>query len=446
MNAKDIATDPATMTGAQAARAIAAGEITSEMLVRACLDRIAARDEAVGAWIWLDPELALERAREADRVLASGNGVGPLHGVPVGIKDIIETRDMPTQNGFAGHEGRHTHRDAFCVSQLRDAGAVVLGKTVTTELAVRTPGKTKHPRRPTHTPGGSSSGSAAAVADGQVPFALGTQTGGSVIRPASFCGIHGFKPSFGLIGRTGVTQMAPWLDTVGTYGRSVEDVALLAEQMLASDAGDPQAAPRSRPPLARIAMQEPPRRPRLAFARTAVWGKAEPAAARAIEDFASALGSDCQEIELPGWMAEAWDWHGTLQIYGIAQCYGPLADEHGDKMSQSLRDRVAEGRGMTERSYREAVAQRARLAAGLDEIYKEYDAILCLPAPGTPPEDLTWTGDPVFNAFWTYAGTPCVSLPLLEIDGMPLGVQLTGPRGGDGPLLRTARWLEARTA
>jgi Asp-tRNA(Asn)/Glu-tRNA(Gln) amidotransferase A subunit family amidase len=446
MNAKDTAAHPLTMTGAQAARAIAAGEITSEALVRACLDRIEARDEDVGAWIWLDPELALESARAADRVLARGNGVGPLHGVPVGIKDIIETRDMPTQNGFAGHEGRHTHRDAFCVSQLRDAGAVILGKTVTTELAVRTPGKTRHPRRPSHTPGGSSSGSGAAVADGQVPLALGTQTGGSVIRPASFCGVHGFKPSFGLIGRTGVTQMAPWLDTVGAYGRSIEDVALVAEQMLATDAGDPQAIARSRPPLTRIAMAEPPRRPRLAFARTAIWEKAEPAARKAIEDFAAGLGADCREIELPGWMAEAWEWHRTLQIYGIAQCYGPLADEHGDKMSQSLRDRVADGRGMTEASYREAIAGRERLSSALDEIYAEYDAILCLPATGIAPEDLTWTGDPIFNSFWTYAGTPCVSLPLLEIDGMPLGVQLTGRRGGDGPLLRTARWVEARVA
>ena len=434
------------LSGAEAARRIAAGEITSEALVGACLDRIAARDAEVEAWIWLDRELALEQAREADRVLARGHGVGPLHGVPVGIKDIIETRDMPTQNGYRPHEGRHTHRDAFCVGQLRDAGAVILGKTVTTELAVRTPGKTKHPLRGTHTPGGSSSGSAAAVADGQVPLALGTQTGGSVIRPASFCGIHGMKPTFGLIGRDGVTQMAPWLDTVGAYGRSVEDLALVTEAMLARDLSDPQAVPRSRPPLARMAMDEPPRRPRLAFVRTAVWDKADPAAQGALEDFAAGLGPDCEEVELPGWMAEAWGWHATLQTYGIAQCYGPLADAHGEGMSESLRGKVAEGREMTEAAYRSAIAGRDRVAAGLDDIYARFDAILCLPAPGTAPEGLGWTGDPVFNAFWTYAGMPCVSLPLLEIDGLPLGVQLTGPRSGDGPLLRTARWLEGAVA
>ena len=434
-----------TLGGAEAARRIASGEITSEALVRACLDRIKARDEAVGAWIWIDPELALERAREADRRLAQGRGVGPLHGVPVGIKDIVETRDMPTQNGFRGHEGRHTHRDAFCVSQLRDAGAIVLGKTVTTELAVRTPGKTMNPHRATHTPGGSSSGSAAAVADMQVPLALGTQTGGSVIRPASFCGIHGFKPSFGWIGRTGVTQQAEWLDTVGTYGRSVEDVALAAEQMLATDPADPQAVDRSRPPLSRIATEQPPQRPRLAFVRTPVWDKADAAAQKALEDFAARLGDDCEELELPEWMAEAWAWHRTLQIHGVSRCYGPLADEYGELMSESLRDAVARGREMTEADYRHAIAQKARVAEGLGEIYDRFDAILCLSSPGPAPEVMGWTGDPVFNAFWTYAGSPCASLPLLAIGGMPLGVQLTGPRGGDGPLLRTARWLELET-
>ncbi len=431
--------------GAEAARLIAAREITSEALVRACLDRIASRDAQVGAWIWLDPELALGQAREADRMLALGRGIGPLHGVPIGVKDIIETRDMPTQNGFRGHAGRHTHRDAFCVGQLRDAGAVILGKTVTTELAVRTPGKTMNPHKGTHTPGGSSSGSAAAVADGQVPLALGTQTGGSVIRPASFCGIHALKPTFGWIGRNGVTQMAPWLDTVGTYGRSVEDVALAAETMLALDPADPQAVPRSRPPLARIAMEEPPARPRLAFVRTPVWERADAAARQALEDFAAGLVPDCDEVELPGWMAEAWGWHHILQTYGIAQFYGPLADTHGELMSESLRSKVAEGWEMTEAACRHAIAQRDRVAAALDEIYAGHDAILCLSAAGTAPEGLDWTGDPIFNAFWTFAGVPCVNLPLLEVD-LPLGVQLTGPRGGDGPLLRTARWLERSVA
>ena len=428
---------------AEAARKIAAQEVTSEALVQACLDRIAARDDDVGAWIWLDPELALVQARAADQAMARGQGTGPLHGVPVGIKDIIETADMPTQNGYRGHEGRQTHRDALCVSQLRDAGAVVLGKTVTTELAVRTPGKTRNPVNGDHTPGGSSSGSAAAVADGQVPLALGTQTGGSVIRPASFCGIHALKPTFGWVARRGVTVQADWLDTVGTYGRSIEDVALVTEQMLVRDLDDPQAVARSRPGLCDIAMSEPPRRPRIAFMRTAVWDQADAGAQSALEGVAAALGADCTEVDMPAWMAEAWDWQNTLQTYGHAIHYGPLADQHGDLMSESLRESVARGRSMTEADYRHAIAQRGRIAAELDQTYADYDAILCLSSAGPAPKGHDWTGDPVFNAFWTLAGTPCVNLPLAEVDGMPMGVQLTGPLGGDGPLLRTARWVEA---
>lgn len=427
---------------AEAARRIREGEITAEALMQSCLARVDARDEAVRAWAWLDRDLALQQAREADIVQARGQGTGPLHGVPVGIKDIIETADQPTQNNYVPHKGRRTGRDALCVSQLRDAGAIIMGKTVTTELATRSPGPTMNPNNPGHTPGGSSSGSAAAVRDRQVPLALGTQTGGSVIRPASFCGIHALKPTFGLVARDGVTMQAPWLDTVGTYGNSIEDVALVTEQMLARDPADAQAVPRSRPPLREIAMSDPAARPRLAFMRTAAWDKADAAAQTALEGFAASLGKDCETIDMPDWMAEAWDWQRTLQLYGNAVHYGPLLDAHGEQMTESLRNNIAEGRGMTEAAYREAIARREEVSAGLDEIFAEYDAILCLPAPGAAPEGLGWTGDPVFNAFWTYVGSPCVTLPLLEVDGLPLGVQLTGPRMGDGPLLRTARWLE----
>ena len=430
------------LTATEAARRIGAGEITSEALLQSCLDRIAARDSAVGAWIYLDAETALEQARNADLQRAKGFGIGPLHGVPVGIKDIIETADMPTQNGYKGHEGRHTHRDALCVSELRDAGAVILGKTVTTELATRSPGKTKNPVNPAHTPGGSSSGSAAAVRDGQVPLALGTQTGGSVIRPASFCGIHALKPTFGYVARYGVTLQASWLDTVGTYGRSIEDVALISEQMFARDLTDPQAVPRSRPALREIAMSEPVRRPKLAFMRTCVWDQADVEAQQAIEAFTSSLGADCTTVEMPDEMADAWDAQKVLQHYDNAKFYGPLLDEHGDAMTENLRNYIADGRRMTEEQYRNAIARRDPIDAWLQTIYAEYDAILCLSSAGPAPKGLDWTGDPVFNSFWTLAGVPCVNLPLLQVDDLPMGVQLTGPRGGDGPLLRTARWLE----
>ncbi|MEM7742833.1 MAG: amidase, partial [Pseudomonadota bacterium] len=348
-----LAGDLWEFTAAELAAKIKAGEVTSVEVVEACLARIEDRDGDVGAWIHLDPELALTQAKAADAMSAAGHGEGPLHGVPVGIKDVIETADMPTQNGYRGHEGRHTHRDAMCVSLLRDAGAIILGKTVTTELAVREPGKTKNPHNPEHTPGGSSSGSAAAVADHQVPLALGTQTGGSVIRPASFCGIAAYKPTFGLVPRTGVTQEAPWLDTVGTFGRTLFDAALAGEQMMARDRADPQSVPRSRPQLTAAIAAGRAEPPKIAFIRTAMWEKADPAAQQALEAFAA--DADCvEEAELPDWTAEVWGWQDVLQAYGIAMLYGPLADEHGELMSQSLRNTVARGREMTEAAYRDA--------------------------------------------------------------------------------------------
>ncbi len=430
-------TDPANLGTVEAARRIAAGELTSETLVTACLARIAAREDAVQAWAFLDPDLALAQARAADARQARGHGTGPLNGVPVGIKDIIDTADMPTENGFAGHAGRRPAEDAQCVRALRDAGAVIIGKTVTTELANRAAGKTRNPVDPAHTPGGSSSGSAAAVRAGMVPAALGTQTGGSVIRPASYCGVHALKPTFGLISRVGMLLQSEPLDTIGTYGRSIEDVACLADALTASNL-------RSRPTLNRIAMEEPPRRPRLAFVKTPVWDRGETRMHTAIESFAASLGSDCEEVALPEDLIAAWTWQRTAQLYGMARYYGPMSDQYGPLMSARLTQHVAEGREIPSAAYREAVANRDVAYAALAPIFARFDAILTPASPGPAPKGPRFTGEATFNAFWTYTGTPCVTLPLLEIDGLSLGVQLTGPRGADGPLLRTARWLETR--
>jgi len=437
-------TEPADLGTAEAARLIAAGALSSEELVSACLARTSMREDEVRAWTFLDPELALAQARTRDAERARGFGTGPLHGVPVGIKDIIDTADMPTENGFAGHKGRRPEADAACVRQLRDAGAVIMGKTVTTELANRAPGKTRNPVNPAHTPGGSSSGSAAAVRAGMVPAALGTQTGGSVIRPASYCGIHALKPTFGSVSRVGIAWQSLPLDTIGSYGRSIEDVALLGEVMTASDPGDPDCGPRSRAPLREIALQEPPRRPRIAFLRTPVWGKGEARMHAAIEGFAASLGDDCEEVTLPERMAEAWAWHRTVVYFGVAHFYGPLRDYYGDLMSPHLSQIVAEGREIGSAANRQAIADRETVNAALAEIFARFDAILTPASPGPAPLGLETTGQAIFNAFWTYAGTPCVNLPLLSVDGLPMGVQLVGPRGSDGPLLRVARWVEGR--
>lgn len=436
--------DLAGLTAAQAARMIAAGELSSAELVGACLARIEAREGELRAWAFLDPARAMEAARLRDAELARGHGVGPLHGVPVGIKDVIDTGDMPTEDGYRGHAGRRPEADAACVRQLRDAGAVILGKTVTTELANRTPGPTRNPVNPAHTPGGSSSGSAAAVRAGMVPGALGTQTGGSVIRPASYCGVHALKPSFGLVSRAGLTPQADELDTIGAFARSVEDLGLVVDAMTASDPRDPACGPRSRPLLARMASEPPDRRPRLAFMRTAVWEQGDARMQTALEGFAAALGDDCEEVEPEPGLAEAWRWHRTVQLYGMGRHYGPLADRDGELMSARLRELVGQGRAISAATLREAVEAREGAYAALAPVFARFDAILTPASPGPAPEDLESTGEAVFNALWTYLGTPCVSLPLLEVDGLPLGVQLVAPRGADGPLLRVARWLEER--
>ncbi|MDX1649890.1 MAG: amidase, partial [Myxococcota bacterium] len=407
---------------------IAGRRLSSAELVAACLARIEAREVELRAWAFLDPERAIEAARERDAELARGRGARPLHGVPVGIKDVIDTKDMPTENGYRGHAGRRPAEDAACVRALRDAGAVILGKTVTTELANRTPGPTRNPVNPAHTPGGSSSGSAAAVRAGMVPAALGTQTAGSVIRPASYCGVHGFKPSFGLVSRAGMTLQSDELDTIGAFGRSVEDLGLVVDAMTGADPRDPS--------LARMATVAPPHRPRLAFVRTPVWERGERTMRDAVEGFAASLGEDCEEVALEPGLAEAWAWQRTVQLHGMGRHYGPLMDADGELMSARLRGLVADGRAIPEAAFREAVEAREGAYAEVEPVFARFDAILTPAAPGPAPEGLESTGEAVFNALWTYLGTPAVSLPLLEADGLPLGVQLVGPRGADGPLLR----------
>src|SRR6267142_5094391 len=260
------------LSAASAAELIRAGRVTSVELVQACLGRIRETEPQVEAWIYLDPEYALAQAKGADEWRLSGRPTGRLHGVPVGLKDIIDTADMPTENGSVLHAGRTPSRDAAVVERLRAAGAVIMGKTVTTEFATRTAGKTRNPHNPEHTPGGSSSGSAAAVAAGMVPLSLGSQTGGSTIRPAAFCGVYGFKPTHGLIPRHGMFMISRTLDHVGLFARTIEDIALGLEQVAGYDEGDPDSRPRPRVPYRAIAAEEPPLPPTFAFVKTPRWG------------------------------------------------------------------------------------------------------------------------------------------------------------------------------
>lgn len=426
-----------------AARGIREGMFTSEQLVQSCLDQIQAADEMVRAWAFLDPEHALNQARAADKWRLEGKTLGALHGVPVGIKDIIDTADMPTENGTVLHKGRAPHEDATVVASLRAAGAVILGKTVTTECAYFAPGKTRNPHNPEHTPGGSSSGSAAAVAAGMVPLALGSQTNGSTVRPAAFCGVYGFKPTHGLIPRHGMLALSRTLDHVGLFARTIEDIALLVEQLTGYDERDHDTRPRARIPFGAIAAEEPPLLPMIAFVKTPLWNRVEDETKQALAELVGELGDRVAEVELFPLAAEAWDWHRTIMEAEMAANLEREWQRGREQLSDTLRSLLERGREVRAVDYQRALSRIPLMQETFEELFiQRYDAILTPAAAGTAPVGLSSTGDPSFCTLWTLCGLPAISLPLMQgSNGLPLGVQLVGRRGYDARLLRTARWL-----
>lgn len=430
------------LTLTQAAEDIREGRITSAELVKACLTRIEEVDPKIQAWAFLDPEHAMQQAEVADLHHKQGKAVGPLHGVPVGIKDIFDTSDMPTELGSPLWAGRTPRRDAAVVARLRAAGAVIMGKTVTTEYAYFYPGKTTNPHDAVRTPGGSSSGSAAAVGAHMVPGAIGSQTNGSVIRPAAFCGVVGFKPTHGLIPRSGALRLSRTLDHVGVFSRTVEDAALLAETLVGFDEEDPDTRLIARPPLATVAASSAPLKPRFAFVRSPAWEHGEPVIREAFAELVEALGEAVAEVELGASFAGAFEMHRTIMEVEMAHNLHRDYDKGGDRLSAVLRQQIERGRARAAVDYAAAVAGIPSFNAALDPIFDEFDAIVTPAAPGEAPHGLKSTGNPIFCTLWTYLGTPAVTLPLLwSPTGMPLGVQLVGRRDNDARLLRTARWL-----
>ena len=414
------------VSASDAASAIAAGKLTSEALVAACLDRIAAREDAVRAWAHIDPEHALAQARSRDREPPRSR----LHGIPVGVKDVIDTCDMPTEYGSPIYRGHRPGCDAACVAQVRELGGVILGKTVSTEFATRHPNKTRHPLDPARTPGGSSSGSAAAVADCMVPLAFGTQTSSSIIRPAAFCGVVGYKPSFGLINRAGLKFLSESLDTIGTLTRTIPDAALIVEAL----AGLPPT------PFGDIARLQP----RIGLCRTPYWDQADAATHANLENAARVLsqaGARVDDVDLSGEFGALAETQIAVSAYEFYRALTHERTRFPGLISASLTSRIAAGGKVTRAQYEGGVALAERCRKHIDGVLRDHDALLAPSAPGEAPA-IESTGDPIFGLMWTLLQLPCLTLPYGTGPlGLPLGVQVIGSRGTDTALLLNAEWI-----
>lgn len=402
------------------ARQVAAGALRPLDLAEALLARIAEREPLVQAWAHLDPGAAREEAAAAGR--------GPLAGVPLGVKDIIDTARLPTECGSPLYAGRLAGLDAAGVALAREAGAWVLGKTVTTEFACFQPNKTRNPHDPERTPGGSSSGSAAAVAAGMVPLAFGTQTVGSILRPASFCGVVGYKPTRGLLPLAGVKALAQGLDTLGFFGRSVDCVALATGAL-----------------TGRRDLIEGPRlehAPRLGWCRTPQWPGLDPAAATILEAAVAELGVTVTEVALPAGFERLVEVQNRVFAYEAARCLAHERRIGGERLSAALRAVLDEGLALAPADYDAALAEAEAARAALPAVFEGLDALLCPAAPGEAPLGLARTGDPLFNRLWTLLGVPAVSVPGLSGPaGLPLGIQVVAPPRADARCLAAADWL-----
>jgi Asp-tRNA(Asn)/Glu-tRNA(Gln) amidotransferase A subunit family amidase len=418
-------TDPCRLTATQAAARIRAGTLRPTELMESCLDRIAAREPTVRAFAHFDPA-------QARTAVASAPG-GPLHGLPIGVKDVLDTADMLTNYGSEIWAGWQPRADAASVAWTRAAGGVVIGKTVTTEFATRRPGLTTNPHNPAHTPGGSSSGSAAGVADFFFPLAFATQTAGSVIRPAAFCGVVGYKPSFGTIARTGMKLMSENLDTIGAMARSVADCALFVSAISGRDLGNPDG--------------KPPRPPRIGVCRTSVWDRAAPETAALLARVADALAQAdaiVDDCDLPPDFASLETAQPIVMNAESARAMGWELAHAREQISEELRGRLEFGLAQTEAALDDAYAVFDRTQRAFPSVLDGRDILLTPSAPGEAPHGLGWTGDPIFNLIWTSLHVPCVTVPAgTGPNGLPLGVQIIARRGEDRAALAWAQWVAA---
>ena len=424
--------------------AIKKGEISSEELAKTYIKQIKKKEKDIEAFEFFDEELVLTQAKKLDALHQAGQH-GELHGIPIGVKDIFDTVDMPTEDGTEIHKNNPSLNDCTVVSKLKQAGAIIMGKTVTTELAYYSPGKTKNPHDLSRTPGGSSSGSAAAVASHMVPLAVGSQTNGSVIRPASYCGVVGYKPTKGLISRHLVMQISRTLDQVGIFANSIEDAALISEQLIGYDKQDPDTSLNPKPKLLNASREKPPMEPLFAYIKLPFMNKLDEDASEGFQEVKEELKGQLDEVELPAGFGKIPQWHKIIMESDMAASFSKEYKQSKSKLSDKIIEAIERGMKYTSVEYNNALSQIDIANAYFKQFFHDYDAILTPSANGEAPKGLNSTGDPIFSTVWTYCGMPSINLPLLQgKNKLPIGIQLVSSLYDDERLFRNGSWLTSK--
>src|SRR5210317_752165 len=430
------------LSASELSKGISTGDILSEDLVKSYIGRIKKFDKTIKAWAHFDAQYILDKAVSADDYRKLGRPIGPLHGLPIAIKDIFGTNDMPTGCGTPLRTGRQTKDDSEVVSLLRASGALLMGKTVTTEFAYFDPGKTTNPHDETRTPGGSSSGSAAAVASFMAPAAIGSQTNGSVIRPASYCGVIGYKPTYGLISRSGVLKQSHLLDHVGVFARTIEDIAFITKEIVKRDTKDRSTVPYSISNITQICKEDPPFDPRFVFIKTSKWKNLDKESLKSFETFIKKYSAHIEVLDTPSYFDDIFKYHQIIHETDMAYAFSDYYKKSKNKLGKKLVEAIERGLKYKASEYVEACENRDYFYKLFEETFHDYHAILTPASTGVAPKTLKQTGSPEFSTIWTYLGMPALSLPLLQGEsGMPLGVQIIGEKFDDSRLLRTSNWL-----
>ncbi len=419
------------------------GEISSIDLCKSYIDRIKKFEKDVKAWQFFDEKLLLEKAEEADDYRKSGKPLGLLHGMPIAIKDIIGTYDMPTECGTVFRKKKSSSQDSEIVNLLKNAGAIVMGKTVTCELAYIHPSKTRNPHDYSRTPGGSSSGSAAVVASYMSHLSIGSQTGGSVIRPASYCGVVGYKPSYGLISRSGVLKVSDKLDTIGVFGRSVKDVALLAKSLIRKDLYDASTIYFSSDRMLDVCEEKLEFDPKFIFYKTKNWKNINKKSQEAFEFLIKSFKKNIEIYDEPSYFKEIPKYHQIIHEVDMANNFQVYYDKDKSKLSKEMNDAISRGLKYSAKDYSDAIDFMKQSYESYKEVFEDYYGILTPSSNGVADKGLGSTGSADFQKIWTYLGLPAISLPLLTGENdLPLGLQLIGNKFDDLRFLGTAKWLE----